>query len=117
MELAIYQELFVNESSGVLQVRELFLTRDPQNDSKLMEQWRKLIAATFNSPQRSTSPPSALSSVRLVGSLQVQQFAVICSSLRYGSPFEKLWLTLRSQPQLSPEENAQYWRWIAFGIF
>lgn len=107
MDLAIYQEFLASESggSGVVQVRELFLVCGPQNDPQLMEEWKAVVAASFKSSQSSNSQLNGPRSVRLVGSLRVQQFAAVCS-LRYGSPFKKLWLTLYSQPRLSSKENA-----------
>ncbi|KAF1317237.1 hypothetical protein FI667_g14919, partial [Globisporangium splendens] len=51
-----------------------------------------------------------------LNNLEVQHYAAICASLRYGCSLDALSIA-QTMWKMSPRDRLQSWRWLAFGLF
>ncbi|GAB9464351.1 hypothetical protein Gpo141_00001783 [Globisporangium polare] len=117
-ELRVLAEIFKkNDELYKISELELRLTcqsGDPNNVGERATD--SLLRAIFDVPRG--CPLSALRSVDLSHTpLRAQQFATICSALRYRPETGIASFSSCISTSLSPRERDQCWRWLAFGLF
>lgn len=110
-----------NQVYGIEELRLGNFTRETRLSNEMRHSLQSLVVAAVNeSTISSESPPAlraALQRLSLSGNAPgVDQFAAVCSALRYGCTVTNLSLSYLCRG-MERRDKEQCWRWLAFGLF